>query len=120
MIETLFHIAIIGSSDKTVRFYNKLGFVEDSRLYRPDHNDTIVWMKGFGLYLELFLKQDHAARETKTYGLNHLAFLVNDFDKMVEDLKEYNPGEIIVGRTGMRTCFVNDPDGTIIELKEKL
>lgn len=121
MIEGLHHIAIICSSDRSLEFYKKLGFCEDSRRERPEHNDTLVWLKGFGVYLELFLYKEHPCRQInpEPYGLSHLALCVNDLDSIHYNLKDYNPGEVTIGHTGMRTCLVNDPDGTTIELKEK-
>lgn len=52
-------------------------------------------------------------------GLQHLAFVISDLDGMISTLDSYNPGEVIVGHSGMRTCIITSPDGVIIELKER-
>lgn len=120
MIRALHHIAIVGYSEDTIVFYKTLGFRIDNRRTRTEHGDELVWMKGFGLYLELFLHKEHPARAVnpENYGLSHIAFFVNNLDSMIEDLSNYKHDPIIVGHTGMRTCFVYDPNGTPVELKE--
>ena len=79
-------------------------------------------MKGHGIFLELFLNKQHPPRATEpeNYGLSHLAFYVDDLDTLLKQLEPYNPGPVRVGSSGIRTCYVNDPDGTPIELKEIL
>lgn len=114
------HIAVIGSSDNTIEFYKALGFQIDNRRKRPDKGDELVWMKGFGIYIELFLYGSHPKRadNPENCGASHLAFLVDNLDEMLHKLNGYKQDQVIVGHTGMRTCFVYAPEGTPIELKE--
>lgn len=86
----------------------------------PEYGDELIWMKGFGVYLELFLYKEHPARaiNPENYGLSHLAFLVDDLDSMLKSIDKYKQDPIKIGHTGMRTCFIYDPNGTPIELKE--
>ena len=120
MIRGLHHIAIIGFSNECISFYERLGFVIDARRLRPDCGDEIIWMKGFDVYLELFLFKKHPKRivDPEAYGLSHLAFFVDNLDKMLEIMSQYKCDPIKIGHSGMRTCFIYDPAGTPIELKE--
>lgn len=119
MITAIHHVAIIVSSEKSITFYNRLGFKESFRKHRM--NDTIVIMDGYGIQLEIFIDSRHP----KTLGLEpigfrHLALKVDDLIKTLDDLNLslLDVGEITNDWNGIRFCFIKDPDGLVIELHE--
>lgn len=52
-------ISIIISKEENLEFYKAIGFVEIDREYRPDIHDLLVWMKGNGLTLKIFVDSTH-------------------------------------------------------------
>jgi lactoylglutathione lyase len=113
----------IGEIDRSVAFYEKLGFEEVRRM--PIGDEAInVFM---GLPDEeipcLELTYNHGVSEyDHGTAYNHIALLVDDLDGTLRGLASqgiepekppYRPG----GRTeGHRIAFVRDPDGYRIEL----
>lgn len=89
MIQGLDHIAIIVSSEDSLEFYKKFGFVETKRFVRS--YDTVVFMECTGntvsssIVLEIFVDKNHPARvsDPKAAGLRHIAFTVTDLDETV-------------------------------------
>ena len=56
-------------------------------------------------------------------GLRHLAFLVEDIDSMVADLRARGTelmGELVRYENSYRLCYVRGPEGIIVELAEKI
>ena len=125
MIKGLHHIAIICSDkQRSLSFYvDALGFEIVRTHIRPEHHDEIIMLEGYGVILELFIDDTHPPRVTnpEALGLRHLAFRVEDVEKLSESLKArgFYP-ELI--RKDSFTCekmtFVKDPDGLPIELHE--
>lgn len=121
MILGVHHIAIICSSEKSLKFYRKLGYEITSRHPRPEHHDEIVYMSGYGTVLELFIDSMHPARVTnpEANGLRHLALRVTDIEHLVSDFADYNPEPIRIDAiTGEKMSFIKDPDGLPVELHE--
>ena len=116
MIKGFDHIAIISSSEKSVEFYQKLGFREIFRKERQ--SDTIVILEGTGIQIEIFIDANHPKSNTKVepLGLRHIAFQIDDIEKIVT---EYECGPIMTDWFGKRYCFATDPDGIPIEFCEK-
>ena len=117
----LHHIAIICSNEKSIAFYELLGFTVQNRIVRPEHHDIIVWMNGNGVTLELFIDSSHPKRVTnpEANGLRHLAFSVDNMKHMWELIKEYSPEPIRQDSvTDKKFFFVKDPDGLPIEIRE--
>ena len=116
MITGIDHIAIIVSSEKSIEFYKNLGFVEVSRIDRG--YDTIVFMSGFGVTLEIFIDATHPKRVTnpEALGLRHLAFKVDDLTATIQKLNII--AEPIRENNGKKFTFFKDPDGLPIELRE--
>ena len=110
------HIALIVSSEESLRFYEKLGFREFKRIERS--YDTIVFMESGLIVLEIFIDQNHPERVSgpEAKGLRHIAFTVDDLNRMVAEL---DCEEIKTDWFGNRFTFAKDPDGQPIELKEK-
>jgi lactoylglutathione lyase len=112
----------IGDVDRSVAFYEKLGFEERRRM--PIGDEAInVFMGLPGEDPRLELTYNHGVDSYDLGdGYNHIALLVDDLDGTIEQLAgdgvepekpPYRPG----GRTeGHRICFFRDPDGYRIEL----
>jgi len=116
MITGLDHIAIIVSSEASIDFYKHLGFQENVRCDRG--YDTIVFISGYGITLELFIDSKHPARVTnpEAMGLRHLAFHVDDVERTIKELGI--DAEPIRETNGKKYTFFKDPDGLPIELHE--
>jgi catechol 2,3-dioxygenase-like lactoylglutathione lyase family enzyme len=60
---------------------------------------------------------------SNTLGIRHLAFVVEDVDALVTDLKARGGeliGELVRYGDSYRLCYVRGPEGIIVELAEKL
>ena len=86
MFKGIHHIAIIVSSEKSVYFYQKLGFEEMFRKLRD--YDTVVLLKDAnGTVLELFIDPNHSRRkeDTEPLGLRYLSFIVDNIEETVDE-----------------------------------
>jgi lactoylglutathione lyase len=112
----------IGDIDRSVAFYEKLGFEEARRSPIGDEAiNVFMALPGEDPRLELTYNHGVDSYDLGT-GYNHIALLVDDLDATLARLAEqgiepekppYRPG----GRTtGHRIAFVRDPDGYRIEL----
>jgi lactoylglutathione lyase len=112
----------IGDIDRSVAFYEKLGFEETGRMPIGDEAINVFMnLPGEDPVLELTYNHGVTGYEHGT-GYNHIALAVDSIDAAVEALAAegiepekppYRPG----GRTeGHRICFFRDPDGYRIEL----
>ena len=116
MILGLDHIAIICSSEQSIDFYKHLGFEETSREDRG--YDILVFLKGFGFTLEVFIDLTHPPRvdRPEAMGLRHLALWVDSVEDTLKNL-EINVEPIRI-REGKHFTFLKDSDGLPIELHE--
>jgi lactoylglutathione lyase len=126
MSNTFLHTCYrIGDIDRSVAFYEKLGFSEAGRM--PIGDEAINAFMGLpdgDPILELTYNHGVTDYELGT-GYNHIALAVSDLDGTLEALATqdispekppYRPG----GRTtGSRIAFVRDPDGYRVELIER-
>jgi lactoylglutathione lyase len=114
----------IGEIDRSVAFYEKLGFEEVRRMPIGDEAiNVFMGMPGEDPCLELTYNHGVTSYHLGT-GYNHIAIGVEDLDGTLERLAAegidpekppYRPG----GRTeGPRICFVRDPDDYRVELIE--
>jgi lactoylglutathione lyase len=112
----------IGDIDRSVAFYEKLGFEESGRMPIGDEAINVFMnLPGEEPILEFTYNHGIAEYEHGT-GYNHIALAVDDLDATLERLAAegiepekppYRPG----GRTeGHFICFLRDPDGYRIEL----
>ena len=104
-------ISIIISTEQNLDFFRTIGFEETDREVRPDNHDIVVWMKGNGMELKIFIDSTHPSRVTnpEAYGLRHLSISTTDIEKLHDSLKKYNP-DPIKETNNKRFFFVRDPD----------
>ena len=110
------HIALIVSKEENLTFYKKLGFKEEKRIERA--YDTVVFMENNSIVLEIFIDPNHPARVSnpEALGLRHIAFVVENLEEVMSVVE---CEEIRTDWFGRRFTFTKDPDGQLIELKEK-
>ncbi len=113
----------IGDIDRSVSFYEKLGFEEIGRLpIRDEAINVFMGLPGDGARLELTYNFDVDGYDLGT-GYNHIAVTFGDLDETLSRLGERGiepekpPYRVREG--GSRICFVRDPDGYRIELIER-
>ena len=113
----------IGEIDRSVAFYEALGFEEIGRLpIREEAINVFMGLPGDGPRLELTYNFGVDSYELGT-GYNHLAVTVSDLDEVLPRLAEQGiepeKPPYTVSEGGSRLCFVRDPDGYRIELIER-
>jgi lactoylglutathione lyase len=112
----------IGDIDRSVAFYEKLGFEERRRApIRDEAINVFMGLPGEDPRLELTYNHGVDSYDLGT-GYNHIAIGVDDLDGTLDGLAadgidpEKPPYQVRDG--GSRICFVRDPDGYRIELVE--
>ena len=120
LIHTCYRIT---EPDRSVAFYEALGFEERGRMpIRDEATNVFMGVPGDGDRLELTYNHGVDSYELGT-GYNHIALTVDDLDGTLENLAgkgiepEKPPYQVRAG--GSRICFVRDPDGYRIELIER-
>jgi lactoylglutathione lyase len=113
----------IGDVDRSVAFYEKLGFEEVGRLpIRDEAINVFMGLPDDGARLELTYNHGVDSYDLGT-GYNHIAVTVDDMDGTLERLAgvgiEPEKPPYSVREGGSRLCFVRDPDGYRIELIER-
>ena len=113
----------IGDIDRSVAFYEKLGFQERRRApIRDEAINVFMGLPGDGPRLELTYNHGVEGYELGT-GYNHIAVTVDNMDARLEELAqqgiEPEKPPYSVREGGSRLCFVRDPDGYRIELIER-
>jgi lactoylglutathione lyase len=113
----------IGDIDRSVAFYEALGFEERRRMpIREEAINVFMGLPGDGDRLELTYNHGVDSYELGT-GYNHIAVTVDDINGTLERLAgqgiepEKPPYQVREG--GSFIAFVRDPDGYRIELIEK-
>lgn len=109
------HIALIVSTERSLQFYEKLGFTETKRIERS--YDTVIFMQCGQLILEIFIDPKHPERVSRpeTKGLRHVAFFVENLEEVMKNLE---CEAISTDWFGRKFTFTKDPDGQPIELIE--
>ena len=123
MAEYLHTCYRIGEIDRSVSFYEKLGFEERGRMNIGDEAiNVFMGLPGDDPRLELTYNHGVDSYELGT-GYNHIAVTVSDLDDTLSQLDaqgiqpEKPPYRVHEG--GSRICFVRDPDGYRVELIER-
>jgi lactoylglutathione lyase len=113
----------IGDIDRSVAFYEALGFEERRRApIREEAINVFMGLPGDGDRLELTYNFGVDVYEIGT-GYGHIAVSVDDLAATLERLKEQEieperePYRVREG--GALLCFVRDPDGYRIELIDR-
>jgi lactoylglutathione lyase len=120
LIHTCYRIFEI---DRSVEFYEKLGFDELARLpIRDEAVNVFMGLPDDGARLELTWNKDQQEPYEIGTGYGHIALTVDDLDQTLDNLKsvgiEPEKPPYTVREGGNRLCFVRDPDGYRIELIE--
>ena len=120
LIHTCYRILDI---DRSVGFYEKLGFEELRRLpIRDEAVNVFMGLPGDGARLELTWNKDQDGPYEIGTGYGHIAVTVDDLDGTLERLASVGIEPVrppyTVREGGSRLCFVRDPDGYRIELIE--
>jgi lactoylglutathione lyase len=113
----------IGDVDRSVAFYEALGFEEIGRLpIRDEAINVFMGLPGDGARLELTYNFGVDSYDLGT-GYNHIAVTIEDMDgtlgRLAEKGIEPEKPPYTVAEGGPRLCFVRDPDGYRIELIER-
>jgi lactoylglutathione lyase len=113
----------IGDIDRSVPFYEALGFEERRRMpIRDEAINVFMGLPGDEDRLELTYNFGVDSYELGT-GYNHVAVTVDDLDETLARLAEkgIDPEKppYTVREGGPRLCFVRDPDGYRVELIER-
>ena len=120
LIHTCYRITDI---DRSVSFYEKLGFEEMSRHpIRDEATNVFMGLPGDGARLELTYTHGHDEPYDIGTGYGHIALAVDDLDGVLgrlegEGIRPERP-PYTVREGGSRLCFVRDPDDYRIELIE--
>ena len=112
----------IGDIDRSVAFYNALGFEEVGRFdLRDGATNVFMGLPDDGARLELTYNPGVDSYDLGT-GYNHIAVTADDLDGALGRLSqqgiEPEKPPYTVREGGNRLCFVRDPDGYRIELIE--
>jgi lactoylglutathione lyase len=113
----------IGDIDRSVAFYEALGFEEMGRHpIRDEAINVFMGLPGDGARLELTYNHGVDSYELGT-GYNHIAITTPDLDATLADLAEQGiepeKPPYTVRDGGSRICFVRDPDQYRIEIIER-
>jgi len=113
----------IGDIDRSVAFYEALGFQETGRFpIRDEAINVFMGLPGDGARLELTYNHGVDSYELGT-GYNHIAITASDLDATLANLDdqgiEPEKPPYTVRDGGPRICFVRDPDGYRIEIIER-
>src|ERR671916_782699 len=113
----------IGDIDRSVAFYEALGFEELRRMpIRDEAINVFMGLPGDGARLELTYNHGVDSYDLGT-GYNHIAVTVDDLDAKLGELAdqgiEPEKPPYTVREGGSRLCFVRDPDGYRVELIER-
>jgi lactoylglutathione lyase len=119
------HLALkVRDLEKSVQFYEKLGFPEFLRLTEEDGSSWIVYIKfDDNLYLELFPGGTDKVDQQAT-GTNHLCLTVDDIEETARHLATVGiplTAPLDPKRRGVdnnRGMWIEDPDGNRIEIME--
>ena len=123
LIHTCYRITDI---DRSVAFYNALGFEEIGRIpIRDEATNVFMNQPGDGDSPRLELTFNHG--QTDPYdigtGYGHIAITADDLDGTLANLKDAGDrareAPVHIREGGNRLCFVRDPDGYRIEIIER-
>jgi lactoylglutathione lyase len=115
----------IGDIDRSIAFYNALGFEEVGRMpIRDEAVNIFMNIPGDGDMPKLELTYNHGVEDYEIgSGYGHIAITADDLDATLARLADQGiepekpPYSVVEG--GSRICFVRDPDDYRVELIER-
>lgn len=124
------HTALsVTNMDKSIDFYENLGFEVTKKWLSEDDSLQITMLKLDDVYLELFCYKTHTplpesaksvASDLLVLGTKHVALHTDDLQAAIEYLLEHKiitqTPEIKTGRLGRDYFFIPDPDGIQVEI----
>lgn len=124
------HTAIsVRNLDKSLQFYQALGYEQVHRYDESDGSMSIVHLKLGSSFLEIFCYQANQHKPKLEYeyaknlhelGVKHVALAVSDIQTALADLQAKGLADadtkITVGRTKVSYFFIQDPDGMWMEI----
>src|SRR3989344_2366246 len=118
------HVAIrVKDIDKMLEFYCKgMGFKEAFRINNDDGSLRIVYLHiSEGQYLELCLggEEKPSFDDSKSVGVRHISFTVDDLAKSKEEMEQKGvvfDSEILDTRDNNKNVWLFDPEGNKLEL----
>lgn len=122
LIHTCYRITDV---DRSVAFYNALGFEEVGRIpIRDEAINVFMNIPGDGDMPRLELTHNFGVDSYEVgTGYGHIAITADDLDATLERLAkvgiEPEKPPYTVREGGSRLCFVRDPDGYRVEILEK-
>lgn len=126
------HVALsVSNRERSVKFYNQLGFEQIHFWEAEDKSLAITHLKNDGLVLELFCfanpqplpQTSHAtATDLPIMGTKHFGLQVDSIKEAKKDLvaKGIVGADIQItrGKTNILYFFIQDPDGILVEIVE--
>lgn len=132
MYYKLHHTAIsVRNLEKSLKFYEELGFKQVHRFDDQDGSLSIVHLKLDESFLEIFWYSENKdlplidleyANNLKEVGVKHIALWTDDLEASLTDLRSKGLADddtkITAGRTKVSYFFIKDPDGVWVEFVE--
>lgn len=124
------HVSVRTSNmERSVKFYTELlgmEFVRSKEI--PKRNAEIAFLKSDnGNLLEISWYKDQEDFEVPEYEktvFDHIAFAIDDMDSTIEECRQrgvtITDEPFYLEPGGSRLAFIEDPDGTLIELLERI
>ena len=115
MISGLQCVSFIASSEKSIAFYEKLGFTVILRKERS--YDTVVIMEGYGVQIQLFIDPNHPKRamNPENLGFRSISLKVESIEEI---RKLFDCSEFRTDWFENRYCCTKDPDELPIQFCE--
>jgi catechol 2,3-dioxygenase-like lactoylglutathione lyase family enzyme len=122
------HIAItVNNLEESQKFYQDFFNFKISKSFeRKDLGAKIIFIELEGFFIELwefadFKKNDGDLKEKKIIGIRHVAFEVENLDKIFSDfkLRGLEMTEPKLGASGRMYSFISDPNGVPLEIYQR-
>jgi lactoylglutathione lyase len=119
-MKTLHTAYRVSDIDRSLAFYGGVGFIELGRVTVEDGRLLVMLRLPDDDAVTLELVLDPRTPVPGAGGFSHLVVQVDDFEAMLARLRragiDFEPPWVPDGEDGMKTSFIEDPDGYRIEL----